>query len=150
MLARLSQGEALNTGEFKILVTDLASQKAALEERHAKAVRNKWIWGIAGVIVAGIVAKGTWWIMDAGADKAKTAITKDLAEKVDVQNTANNDAHGVLTKSIGEVKTDLADKGDLLDALYQVQIEGVRPTVAKTKVARQRAARKAAQPKDNP
>jgi hypothetical protein len=148
--AALSDWERQTTGQHKALVRDLV-------EKHAKAARSKWVWGVAAAIAATLGTGAAWWTWGAVTDKAKALITADLTEKVDTQNTANNEAHGVLTKDLGAVKlevtaikTTVADTAPMIEALFDMKTEPALDVKSvRTKVARKRAAIKAAQPKDN-
>lgn len=153
MLARLAKAQT--TDEYRLLSVDLVSRQAELERQHAKAVRSKWVWGVAVAVVTALAIKGTWWVLDAGADKAKAAITADVVADV-VAVTADVKALKAdvktLATDVGTVKTDIDAHGKtldahsiVLDALYQVNVDGVEPKVVKAK-AKKLAAKKAAQP----
>lgn len=146
----LADWERQTTGQHKALVRDLM-------DKHTQAARAKWVWGIIATLATSAIGYGAWWTWGAVSDKAKAAITADLAAKVETQNTANNKAHEVMTTNIttvgnkvGAVETKLDDQGTMLEALFDMRTQPtLDPQTVRAKVTRKRAALKAAQPKDN-
>ena len=127
----LSDFERQTTGEHKALVVDLL-------DKQERAARAKWLYGALGGVASALILGAVLWLGGAAADKAKALITHDVAADVTV-----------LKKDVRTLKDTIEDHGDVLDALFSVDVDGADPSTAKVKMLKKRSDRKAAKPKDN-
>jgi len=116
----------------------LAFQLARIENKtKPKVSLPVWIL-IGGAAIAACVGLTTLGVTMPWAAASKTEL-----QAVDKAKTVELEA---VRTDIATIKSDVTTQGDLLDALYQVQIEGVAPKAARAKVAKKRADRSAATP----
>lgn len=107
----------------------------------ARRYRRTKRLGLVAIFAGPCLLAIGYWVWGAVWAQAKTQVTADLSARVAASEQVNTDAHKTIKSDIREVRRDVVNQGDLLDALYQVQVEGASPRAAKAKVAKRRADR---------